>query len=688
MKVRSLSRFFMGMLAMCAIAACSNDELDVNGTNPDPDASGDAVYMNVTVQLPTGAGTRADGGTEVGLDRENEVKDVLLVLASKDDEFIACAQKFESKTPGSNNSMTVVQSVSKTALAGYYDKKGTISTGEEEKELSLNNQKVKVYVFCNPTSDLKTFFAEKKWETDNIKWYDGIATVTQDADGTGVNMAVWGGPQYTGGFLMSSAQVSTKRIPSKLSHWNQFTSMDKPFKFSGINNIDDKKAKDNIEIDNTKTADGGDDVNNGVIKVERSVARFDFKDGSLKEDGKTSNNNTYNVVKDPNSTDENNPSYLVKVQLQKMALVNMSKNFYYLRRVSTDGLGKSETDNGWTLCGAENDNYVVDTDAAEKNVANGITDYTTNFNFCLGNKDNNWNIDEIARGQWYTDKIDKVLGEDSDDDNNSWAGTGTYGDYKIWRYVTENTIPGIANQKNGVSTGIVFKGKMIAVEGTTGSLANALNNAKGESDIDPILYVYGTNIYVSWKEVRAAAIKAGDGDPLYTAAFGTTEKVLVAEKEAKDGEPAVEAVYSDDKESADYLWNEWYNEKDDDGKFVRDKTKLANFKEAAVKKNKFTLYQSSKDSNGNVGYFCYYFYWNRHNDNRNSGVMGSMEFSVVRNNVYKLAVTTIKKLGHPRLSENDPDGPGPDKPDEKEDVYLSVSVQVLPWVVRVNDIEF
>ena len=68
--------------------------------------------------------------------------------------------------------------------------------------------------------------------------------------------------------------------------------------------------------------------------------------------------------------------------------------------------------------------------------------------------------------------------------------------------------------------------------------------------------------------------------------------------------------------------------------------------------------------------------------------MAPMEFAVVRNNVYKLAVTNISRLGHPRISDNDPDNPGPDTPDERGDIYLTVSVDVLPWVVRVNNIDF
>lgn len=68
--------------------------------------------------------------------------------------------------------------------------------------------------------------------------------------------------------------------------------------------------------------------------------------------------------------------------------------------------------------------------------------------------------------------------------------------------------------------------------------------------------------------------------------------------------------------------------------------------------------------------------------------MGPMEFAVVRNNVYKLAVTNIKQLGHPRIPENDPDPKDPDDPDESSDIYITLSVEVLPWTVRVNNIEF
>ncbi len=90
-------------------------------------------------------------------------------------------------------------------------------------------------------------------------------------------------------------------------------------------------------------------------------------------------------------------------------------------------------------------------------------------------------------------------------------------------------------------------------------------------------------------------------------------------------------------------------------------------------------------------YYAYYYYWNRHNDNADNSIMGVMEFAVVRNNVYKLCVDKIAKFGHPNPDDEDPIDPTPEKPeDPDEDInyYFNVTVKVLPWVVRVNHIEF
>lgn len=637
------------MLAMCTIAGCSGNEL--NGSNePEvyPGHPEDAVYMNVNIQLPVGGkntrsstdsdsdddyGTSTDG-TEVGKDYENKVNGVLIVLADANNNFIAA---------GEHNSLPVVregivnttQKINKSALAAYYGS-GTLGTGKDQ---------VNLYVFCNPTMELKKIFEKSGADSE---WIDEIATLEEEPDGSVKGAAVWGGNDHKAGFLMATASSKDikKYIPKNFTDWDNFTNEKNAFDFSGKNTLSNGTEIGNI----------------GNIHVERVVARFDFKDGSPSKD------QTYVIAEK-----DNKPT--LKVKLNKMALVNMSKHFYYLRRVSDDGLADNVEICGTEYDSGQNCNFVVDTDAEQKNGAiDASYPFADYFNFCLGHQDNNtWSIDETARDQWYTSLIKDVIDNQNEEDNDDeWNNNHSRDGYRIWRYATENTIPGRNNQENGISTGIVFKGKILVTEDAPQALQDAINNATGNSDADAILYAYSNQLYVSWTEVRKAALDATANEEFKKAVFGTPKNT-----------PS-ETVYSDDTKSPDYLWNIWHNVKGHN-----DAAALSAFKEVATNKDhQFTLYQSSEDKNDGAGYYCYYFYWNRHNDNGNNGVMGPMEFAVVRNNVYKLSVVDINRLGHPRLSENDPDPVDPGTPDEKGDIYLKLSVEVLPWVVRINDIEF
>lgn len=633
------------MLAMCTIAGCSDNEL--NGSNEPgvyPGHPEDAVYMNVNIQLPVGGrntrsstdsdsdddyGTSTDG-TEVGKDYENKVNGVLIVLADASNNFIAA---------GEHNSLPVVregivnttQKINKSALAAYYGS-GTLGTGKDQ---------VNLYVFCNPTMELKKIFEKSGADSE---WIDEIATLEEEPDGSVKGAAVWGGNDHKAGFLMATASSKDikKYIPKNFTDWDNFTNEKNAFDFSGKNTLSNGTEIGNI----------------GNIHVERVVARFDFKDGSPSKD------QTYVIA-------EKDDKPTLKVKLNKMALINMSKHFYYLRRVSDNGLADNVEICGTEYDSGQNWNFVVDTDAEQKNGAiDASYPFADYFNFCLGHQDNNtWSIDETARDQWYTSLISDVIKKDEDNDD-KWNNNHSRDGYRIWRYATENTIPGMNKQENGISTGIVFKGKIQVTTDAPQALQDAINKATGDSNADAILYAYSNQLYVSWTEVREAALDATANEEFKKAVFGTPKNT-----------PS-ETVYSDDTESPDHLWNIWHNEKNHN-----DAAALSAFKKVATNKDhQFTLYQSSKDGN-DAGYYCYYFYWNRHNDNGNNGVMGPMEFAVVRNNVYKLSVVDINRLGHPRLSENDPDPVDPGTPDEKGDIYLKLSVEVLPWVVRINDIE-
>ena len=60
-----------------------------------------------------------------------------------------------------------------------------------------------------------------------------------------------------------------------------------------------------------------------------------------------------------------------------------------------------------------------------------------------------------------------------------------------------------------------------------------------------------------------------------------------------------------------------------------------------------------------------------------------MEFAIMRNNIYSLAVTDINIIGDPWVD------PVPNIPDEhpKRNAVV-VEAKIMPWIVRYHDIDF
>ena len=666
--------YLTALLVVSMAVGCNRDEIENVDNGGNVVNAKDNVYVSVSVQLPDGGpytrsstvepgdgNSASSDGTETGKDYENKISKMFIVLARKlDNGYITSSiidnDKESLQTVPGSQTVQATAKFSKTTLASYYGPDNTLDASID--------QEINVFVVCNYTDELISYF---KFNENGIAdigrfdtgWIERICDVTEDnAGNTYEKVPVW----KKENMLMTNASIATKKLPLTLKEWDDFTASTKPFDLSGT----------------TTTSSGESIVNDGQIRVERSVARFDFKDGS--ELG----GNRYHAVFTKN--DDGSTNDYVDIVLNRMGLVNMSKQFYYFRRVADKDGGNIQVgfpELPWLS--NKDGNYVVDVKYDTK------TPGQADFNFPLFNTSDNKTIDETARGQWYTSKISDVLGQEADEYNDK--------SYHIWRYVTENTVDGTDRMVNGLSTGIMFKGKMVPTEyiktldnKDAKILAYVLNHNKQEkfgltdddikdfqltdnTNTDPILYTYAGMLYVHWPSIRDAAIaeaKLGDSDEydktrsFYQAVFGSG-----SHDDSEDGS-------SDDK-SPDYLWHKWQKSKAD--------ADLIAFKKA-VTSNGVTLYQSSYDDEDGWGYYCYYYYWNQHNNNENPGVMGEMEFAVVRNNVYKLAVTKIEQLGHPRISINDPDPVDPDDPDEKGDVYIKVSVKVLPWVVRVNNIEF
>ncbi|MDE7151326.1 MAG: hypothetical protein K2O27_03595, partial [Candidatus Amulumruptor sp.] len=374
--------------------------------------------------------------------------------------------------------------------------------------------KVKVYAFCNYTDELEAHMKGLSPGAAASMWENEQHTIKSAA----TDESIW--KNYN--FLMANESITICTLPG-LDEINRGVYNDKnnPYPLT----------------------------RNGAVRVQRSVARFDFMDGS---DG----NCTYTFAKN----DEQQT--ILQVKLTEMSLVNLSKSFYHLMRTSSTGLNAD-----YTLCGKDmptqtnedDDMWVVDTDAALKN---GIHEAVYDNFFCWsgnGNQADAWNP-----AAWDTWKISDVLNGD-DQNYEGWTGSDKKSEgYKIWRYATENTIPApAANQRQGITTGVIFKGMLSAT-------ANAPQNFKDAIAAHSDLYAYKGNLYGSCEDIAEFIEELGDDTTGYT-------DLVVDYKNCTE--------------------------------------------ETAVSVGGFTRY---KYSAADGGYPMYYPYWNRHNKNDNNSVMGHM----------------------------------------------------------------
>ena len=698
------NKWLIGLLGAAMLTACSDDVVDTVDKNHvvSSESDGDGVFMAINIKMPTATGTRSftngdnssNSGEEVGKDFENNVRTVYLVLARKTDDeatnntFIAWGEiptnKIIPSTTGAD--YTTTAKFSKTDISQYYE-----SLKDED------SRDVNVFVFCNPTLNLRSVLQAQESARNN-SWVNS-AGIFNAAEATAE--IIWS----ENDFLMTNASIATRTLPQTIDDWNYFTVETNPFDLSGKNS--------QVDIDNST------EMSRGAVRVERAAARFDFRDASPNFNGKDGNN-IYQVMFDTSTASEEKPngdSYL-NIELTKMSFVNMAKSYYYLRRVSeATPIGTPVNLNNTILCGAElpwftdatgtqaekSGNYVIGVYASK--MLTGITnDFSTYFNYPVFTEEGE--IEHDIFESWYTTVINDLL-KNPTDNNNS---------YHIWRYSTENSIPGVELQKNGQTTGVVFKGKMIAPAYAADSddenlkeLAKIINNADksltGDPSADPTLYLFAGQLYATWPNVEQAAKEAAitpvwvadnnnsdgghwtleinRGNTFFHAVFGDGGCGSYTFRDSKGTEYTVDDPLEISETAPNYLWYEWVEA----GRPDIEHAVTLKFKKAATENN-FTLYQTSIDTTTGPGYYCYYYYWNRHNDNGRNGIMGPMEFCVIRNNVYKLSVSKISQLGHPRHSTNDPNPPTPETDDEIDDIYLTVDVDVLPWVVRVNEIEF
>lgn len=359
--------------------------------------------------------------------------------------------------------------------------------------------------------------------------------------------------------------------------------------------------------------------NLGIVHVKRLAARFDFALGGKNSDNK------YDITSTTGGK-------MGTIELTDMAMFNIAKNFYYLPR--------SNDKWDWTgttyLCGnLESPYYVMSYNQGgfkTQSLADGNYKqyYFANL---IGNYFREGETEEPVGGSTkltWTSIKPETWNTKTEDDNNGWT-QDPKNDYRIWRYATENTIPAAdaqnstAAQKIGITTGVVFKG--------------TFTPANPEVWNGNVIYLYNGVVYGDFAALKVYVTKYPES--VVAKAFNKIDAL----KNATNPDPKTNL--------------------------------LANL--TSAQRDGFKAYVPDADTNT---YTMYYFYYNRHNSNGNNSQMGENEFGVVRNNVYKLQVTTCGSLGEPDFPEN------PDHPDEEESAYFTVSCHVMPWTVRINNIEF
>ena len=304
-------KFFFGTATLALLAGCSDDISNAgqnNGSTGNED--GPSVYLGVNFQMPGMGSTRSftDGdntsnnGTEVGTDVENNVNEVLLVLARRDYGFIGAASvmrdniyKHQAQQPNAG-SYHATAKFNKTELSQYYS------------DAANFNKEICVFVIANPTGGMVDRLATAAY--GDTEWINTPWTVS--VEGNQTEGAIWSSTNG-GNFLMTNSQIAVREIPQQMSAWDSYTSEDKCFNLSEINGVAGALGT----IDNSAA-----NASRGPVKVERATARFDFRDGSPAN----TDANTYPVVYIQNP-DGSQGAKLIDIKLNKMALVNMGKTF-------------------------------------------------------------------------------------------------------------------------------------------------------------------------------------------------------------------------------------------------------------------------------------------------------------------------------------------------------------------------
>ena len=368
-----------------------------------------------------------------------------------------------------------------------------------------------------------------------------------------------------------------------------------------------------------------------TIDLERLVARVDYKTNEKNEYILSSSlitpglNPAQSRQAASGSGAQSSQTQDVTASITRAFLVNTyNQDTYVLKRVA-----EGNTTGQITYLGDESlSNYVIDPKTTSKTipVANDASSWYDHYFPNL----NDENSDEWEQWEQWLIEGDEV--NDPDNENDKWLRLG---------YPKENT-SSIDAQGKYYSTGVVFEAEY--------------NLGAGFATGETFFLVNGTTLYATLED----AMKAHNNSFDENRSFSTYEDLQkYIEDILKDNDPAgYKAFLQEATEQTDLTSLTWANYKTNQLGYTDGKPTAATRK--ALHDRVTEPYKTETFLNGRG----YYTYWIRHNYGGTQDESGlPMENAIVRNNIYKLTVRSIKEIGN--------DVPG--------DKTLDILVAVAKW---------
>ena len=681
MKIKSL---LIGMLASIALVGCTNEDPIDNGTNEQQqEAVRMDAYMTLSIASSTNSSRAVNGGTTTGDNHGNPEhsghENVGTADENKVNSILVC---FYNTATGSTDgfcniyNMTSESSVSSENTYNSYDtsfEKKADGTYDLTNPFALNSLgDYKVLVVLNPADAFKSKTANNAAGAKAI--YDeiikGNATSVAAIIGAGKNNFMMANRKEVtikvtkenndpAKAATAGEAIEVERVASKITFRPTAVSENYPDKGdlkNGNNLYTITEKKYDYEVEKADfwvlNADGVYNYLTDLYEAKEpnGAIYWVYFDGEGKQtrytdtgvphtgDLEGKSEVTKNIVKASEYTGtivfvgtkvETGDTENYYVQLQRYALVNLNNKVYYVRHTSATP-ASATNENYWGTVSTTN--YLIEPNTAAKSA---LTFDATNLVWPTGSTASTYFTNDFKT---VTDAV--VSGSNYD----------TY--FK--------NLPGTADadaaNKNVTPSDEPASGTDPEYSNVGGLLDYCLENS---------ILAGNQNVLTSTGVIFEAQIYDKDGNivPLMLEYQGSFYPSFIA---------LVEATKEGDDITTSPFWmytDEDYNQMDESTKAAL-ATTLAN--------SGVTLYRNGK---------CYYFSAEiKHYDDKASS-KGVMEYAIMRNNIYSLAVNSVNSFGFSSI--NLASGiEGAQSSTETEKVYLTMEAKILPWVVRFNDIEF